>query len=93
MVCVIFIYIIIEVIDISLTYKACLSRKVHFSPFFFLKLYQFGWNGCYYSHMGRNSGSPDLVCKKFKYTVVKLAILLFRIWFVMVHPLCAGHLS
>ena len=48
MVWVIFLHVIIEVIDISLTSKACLSRQVHFLPFFILKLYQFWWNGWYY---------------------------------------------
>ena len=46
MVWVIFIHVIIEVIDIYLTLKACLSKQVHFSPFFILKWYQFWWNGC-----------------------------------------------
>ena len=42
MVCVIFIHVIKEVIDITPTSQACLSKQVYFSPFFTLSLYQFG---------------------------------------------------
>ena len=45
MIWIIFIHVIIEVIDISLTLKVCLRRKVHFSPFFILYKGALTWYG------------------------------------------------